>query len=454
VLKFITNLFNALCILIVVCASASLKANAFSIIRDAEIENTIALFAKPVFEAAGLTADHIQIYLVNDDQLNAFVAGGQKLFIHTGLLQKSRTPEQVIGVIAHETGHIAGGHLARLKQKLEKVSPEAILGYVLGGAAILAGQGDAGGLVIAGGQEMAQRSLLSYSRMEEGSADQAALKYLDQRGISSKGFLEFFQILERNSRVSSANQNPYIRSHPLTTERIEAVRDHLKTSPYTNNRVSKELIEKHARMRAKLDSFIYPSTYTFRLYPKNKTDIASRYAHAWAYHKDNNTDRALETIEGLINERPNDPYFQELKGQILFENGYVQQSIDPYEKAARLLPDAAQISLALGRSYLESGDEGNLLKATKILEKTVFHERNNSFAWRQLGIAYGKMGQTAQSSLALAEEAYLKRLYKEAVFLAGRAEKEFKTGSREWLQAQDLRLSAERLMKKQQKANR
>ncbi len=429
----------------------SKTASAISFIRDAEIENTIALFAKPVFEAAGLNPDAVEIYLVNDSRLNAFVAGGQKLFINTGLLQRSQTPEQVIGVIAHEAGHIAGGHLARLKQKMEGISPESVLGYVLGGAAVLAGQAGAGSAIMMGGQDMSQRSLLQYSRTEEGSADQAAVKYMEKEHISSKGLLEFFKILKRQETIATADQNPYIRSHPLTQERISFLQDYVKQSPTTGHRVPQDWIERHARMRAKLDAYLLPYEHTLRLYPVGNTSVAARYARAFAYHKDNQENKAIAEIDSLITEQPNDPFFRELKGQIYFEDGNIKAAISSYEKAVERLPNSPQLLLALGRSYLESNEPALLGKAIDLLEQSVQHDKTAGFVWRQLGIAYGKAGRMAESSLALAEEAYLQRRYKDAVYLAGRAEKDLKTGSRQWIQAQDLRLSAERLMKKQQK---
>lgn len=433
------------------CIPDVAKAAKISFIRDAEIERTISLFAKPVFEAAGLSADSIQIYLVNDRRLNAFVAGGQKLFLNTGFLKKTRTPEQVIGVIAHESGHIAGGHLARLKDKMESFSPESILGYVLGGAAILAGKSDAGGALIFGGQQMAQRSLLKYSRTEEGSADQAAVTYLDRAEISSKGLLDFFKILKRAEGVNSSDQNPYIRSHPLTQERINFLSSHVKASPLGQKKLGADYQEMHARMVAKLDSYLLSPTHTLRIYPLGDNSIAARYARAQAYHKDNDIDKAISEIDNLINERPKDAYFHEMKGQFHYENGHITEAVEAYETALELAPDTPLINQALAKAYIESGEHEQILKAIPLLEYTTRHEPRNSFAWRQLGIAYGKTQQMAKSSLALAEEAYLRRQYKEAIYLAGRAEKDLKTGSPDWLQAQDLRLSAERLLKKQRK---
>lgn len=448
-LKTIRLLFIVACWTLFFHISRPAWANSISFIRDAEIENTIALFAKPVFEAANLYPNGIEIYLVRDSRLNAFVAGGQKLFIHTGLLQRARTPEQVIGVIAHETGHIAGGHLSRLRQKMQGVSAESILGYVLGGATILAGRPDAGAAIMMGGQDAAQRSLLQYSRTEEGSADQAATKYLDKAGISSKGLLEFFRILKKDEVTKTAEQNPYIRSHPLTAERLSFLEKHVAESLLSDKHLPPAYQEMHQRVRAKLDAFLLPPAHTMRLYPLGDTSLPARYARAMAYHQDSQMDKAITEIDGLLAEHPTDPYFHELKAQIYFENGYLKEAVKSYEKADEFLPHTPLIQIALGRSYIEQNDPQKFEKAIDILEQAVRVEKDSSFAWRQLGIAYGKADRMAESSLALAEESLLQRRYKDANYLAVRAEKGLKTGSPQWLQAQDIQMTAERLLKKQ-----
>lgn len=431
-----------------IVATAS-KGWAFSLIRDAEIEETIALYAAPIFDAAHLSADSVEIYLVKDNRLNAFVAGGQQLFIHTGLLQAAETPEQVIGVIAHEAGHIAGGHLARLRQKTQGISPESILSYVLGGVAALAGRGDVASGLIISGQGFETRSILNYTRTEEGSADQAATRYLDASQITSRGLLEFFQRLKKEEVTKTAEQNPYIRSHPLTQERITFLKDYVSNSPLSEVRVSEDLQARHERMRAKLIAYLLPSGHTFRLYPKADKSLSARYARAMAYHQDSQMEDALREIDSLIAEHPDDPYFHELKGQIYFENGKMLPAIEAYKISDSLLPNHPLMMIALGRAYLESQQPALLNNAISMLQRTVQIESENAFAWRQLGIAYGKSGQSGLSDLALAEEAYLRRRFDNALFLAGRAETQFKTGSPEWLRAEDIRLGAERLKKKQ-----
>jgi len=427
------------------------RSEAFSLIRDAEIEQTIALYAAPIFEAADLSADSVEIYLVKDNRLNAFVAGGQKLFIHTGLLQAAETPEQVIGVLAHETGHIAGGHLARIRQKMQGVSAESILSIVLGGIAAVAGRGDVAAGVIASGQGFAQRSLLNYTRTEEGSADQAAVAYLDTTGISSRGLLEFFQILKKEELTKTSEQNPYVRSHPLTHERITFLEDYVAKSPLADVRVSDDFQRRHDRTRAKLIAFLLPPGHAFRHYPENDTSLPARYARAIAHHQDSNQSAALGELTPLLDAHPDDPFFHELEGQIYFENGQMIPAIKAYEKANALLPNHPLILLALGRAYLESQTPELRTAAIRTLQQTVHLDPEQSFAWRQLGIAYGKAGQQGLSDLALAEESYLRRRYSNAIFLAGRAETNFKTGTPEWLRAEDIRLSAQRLQKQNKK---
>lgn len=426
----------------------SSQGQAGTLIRDAEIEDTIAMFAKPVFEVAGLPNDGVQIYLVKDNRLNAFVAGGMNIFLHTGLLQKSKTPEQLIGVIAHETGHIAGGHLARIRERMKGVSAESILGYVLGGAAVLAGQPGAGSAIIVGGQDMAQRGLLNYTRGHEGAADQAALNYLDRMEITSRGLLEFFEIMKDQELVSSQDQNPYIRSHPLTSERIVAMKAHVENSAFKDNRVPDLWIERHARMRAKLDAFMFPIEHTLRIYPEIDKSLSARYARAMGYHEAGQMNKAVSELASLIEDRPQDPYFHELLGEVYFENAYITEAISAFETANSLAPNTPLIEVQLARAFLATEDPQTYPRAIELLERSVQEERTSGFFWRQLAIAYGKSDRMAESSVALAEEAYLQRRYEDAIFLAERGQKDLKEGSHLWLRAEDIRLAAERLQKK------
>ena len=361
------------------------------------------------------------------------------------MLVKSKTASQVIGVIAHETGHISGGHLSRIRDALKASSAQSILAYVLGGVAIIGGQGELGAAVIQGGQEIGKRNFLQYSRTQEGAADAAAMKYLESTGQSSRGLLEFFEILGDQELLSASRQDPYYRSHPLTQQRIQAVEDLVSRSANSNKPDSADFALRHKRMKAKLHAFLDAPTYTFRRYKESDHSIESRYARAIAFYRRADLDNALPLIDGLIAEYPNDPYFHELKGQILFENGQNTQAIPSYRKAAELDPGSSLLHRDLARVLIEANDPTLLDESIANLISSISLDRTDDSSWRQLAIAYGRQGKSAESSLALGEEALLQGNSKNALYHAERAEKLLPEGSRGWLQARDIQLAARSL---------
>jgi len=436
--------FATICLItaVMVIGAGTADAKKISLIRDAEIENTIRLFATPVFRAAKLNVSAVKIHLVRDNTLNAFVAGGQRLFINTGLITQAASAGQIIGVIAHETGHISGGHLARFKDILEKSTATTILSMILGGAAIVGGRGDVGSVIIAAGQGLATQNFLRYSRTQESAADQAAMKFLDDSGQSAKGLLGFMNILGEQELLSTANQDPYVRTHPLTRDRVANIANHVAKSPYSDKPVSPEFDILYRRARAKLIGFFNPIGHTLRIFKSGDNSLEARYAKAIGYYRKSDMAKALPLIEGLIAEHPRDPYFWELKGQMMFENGDAKGAMGPYMTAVSLLPDNALFRRDLARVQLELNDPSLLDDAIKNLHTAIAENRESPFTWRQLAIAYGRKGDKGHSSLALAEEALLNRQPSVARYHGGLAERLFPHGSREWLQAQDILLAA------------
>jgi predicted Zn-dependent protease len=414
-----------------------------SFVRDTEVENTIRGYAAPIFAAAGLDASVVRIYLVNDKQINAFVAGGQNLFINTGLLMQSEDAGQVIGIIAHETGHIAGGHLVRVHDALRRGTAESILAMVLGAAAMAAGAPQVGTAIMSGGQNVALRNFLQYTRTQEGSADAAAMRFLDATHQSARGLLDFFHILSGQELLVTARQDPYLRTHPLTQDRIEALEAFVARSPYSDVPVRPEFQEQHRRMLAKLHAFLDDPSITRRRYPETDHSLYARYANAIVEHRLAHLDKALALVDGLIAEHPQDPYFQELKGQILFESGRPTEALAPYQKAVDLLPDAPLLHVDLARVQMATNDPKLLDPAIANLRASLRQEPNRPFVWRQLAIALGRNGQLGESSLALAEEAMLLDKKAEAKFHAGKAVRELPAGTPGWLQAQDILQAAE-----------
>ena len=426
---------------------APVRAEKLSFIRDAEIESTIRAYATPLFEAAGLEAATVEVHLINSKRLNAFVAGGKKLFLNTGLLMAAEGPNQVIGVIAHETGHIAGGHLARTHDAMRNASITSILAFVLGAAAAVAGSPDIGMAVIAGGSALAQTTFLKYSRSQEQSADQFAVNVLDSTGQSARGLLEFLETLEDQQVLVSSRQDPYLRTHPLAGERIAFVRNHVDNSPYSDVPSPADQVASFARMKAKLLGFLDPRA-ALRAYPEDDTSLEARYARAIAHYRRPDLPRAFAEIDSLLAEHPGDGFFLELKGQILFENGHIDDAILPYGAAVAALPDEPLIRVGLAQALVESGRTEALDEAVRHLEIVVRQDPEQPLAWRLLSVAYGRTDRLGLSWLASAERAMLTGRPKDALGFATRANKLLPNGSPGQLRAQDIEFAAKNALKK------
>ncbi len=421
---------------------------AVPLIRDAEIEHTLRTYADPVFKAAGVNPSSVKLFIVQDDSLNAYVAGGQNMFIHTGLIMATPTPDVLIGVMAHETGHIAGGHLARGAEQLKNAEIGTVLTFVLGAAAAVASQKpEAAAAIITGGQSGVARNFLSYTRANEQSADQSALTSLDKLGISADGMVKMFELLRRNERKQYGSPDPYMLTHPLTNDRIEFVREHVSTSQIPSGQYPKSYLPLHERMVAKLYGFIQSPEKTLQKYPVSDKSVAGRLARAVAYYKMPDTTHALMEMNSLIDETPNDPFFHELKGQILFENGKVGAALGEYKTAAKLLPNSALILADLGKVEIAQALPSALSSAIAHLEKSVSLDSSNAGAWRLLATAYGKANNLPMSHLALAEEASLNGDTKTALQMAGLAIETLKIGTPARQRAEDIKNHAKEVEK-------
>lgn len=410
-----------------------------SLLRDAETENLIRTYADPLFRAAGLDPNGIRVSLVNDDSINAFVAGGARMFINTGLLMQSDSANQVIGVIAHETGHIAGAHLSRIQDELRKATIEQIVGMLLGGAAaVVSGQG---GAVIAGqtlGTEIAKRSLFAYTRTQESAADHAGMNYLDMTKQSSRGLMEFFEKLHGQEFLLGQNQDPYLRTHPLTTDRIDSVAEHVRNSPLSDVKDSPEIQARHQRMVAKLKGYIWPLSRVEQEYPASDNSVPARYARAVALYRVSRTQEAIALMDSLLAEAPNDPYFLEQKGQILYDAGQLAAALPVYTQAHEAAPYEPMITMGLAQ--IEVGLEQPELNKIGIrhLEEVTTVEPRNSRAWYFLSVAYGRDGNLPMAHLAQAEQAMAQGDAEMAWAQAKRALEGMETGSPGWLKANDI----------------
>lgn len=382
------------------------QARGISLIRDAESESLLREISKPIFLEAGLVPQNIDMYIVNSPVLNAFVAGGQNMFLHTGLITWSDDPNVIAGVIAHETGHISGGHLARRNEDLENSSIGAIASVILGAATIAAGAGDAGSAIITGGGHISQSAALNYSRTKEESADQAAVRYMDKLGISLEGLIKLLEELNSQQRRQFEDINPYAMTHPLSNERIQFLRTAMANSKNFTEPAPQKLRDNYARMVAKIVAFIEPPEQVRRRYPTSDNSIPAQMARAILAHRSGDSAKAAAMIDILLAKESDNGFLHELKGQFLFEGGKVKDAIASYARAAELLPKEPLIELGLGSAYL-AGEQTDA--AITSFKKVTSLEKENVMAWRQLGIAYGKQNKKLESYAALAEEAVLRK---------------------------------------------
>jgi predicted Zn-dependent protease len=425
-----------------------------TLLRDAEAEDIIRHWATPLFTAAGLQADAVQVFLVQSSDVNAFVAGGQRIFIHSGLLLTAENANQIMGVIAHETGHISGGHLARLQDELRGLTAQSIIALVAGAAAAVAsGRPDAGMAAVMGAQHLTERNLLQYSRVQESAADQAGISFLERTQKSGQGMLRFLEILGEQELLSVGQQDPYVRSHPLSRERINLLKEVVARSRWAKQPDSPEDAESFARLRAKLLGYIDPAQ-TLRLYPVKDASLPGRYARAVAYYRSGDAARSIAELDSLLAERPNDPYFLEQKAQTLHEGGRPTESLPFYRRAVELAPEAATIRIALGQALLAIDGPTPVEEAIEQLRLGLRREPQNGSGWAFLAQAYGRAGDVANASLASAEQFLLAGRWRDAILQAGRAEAKLPVGSPGQLRAQDIKGTAENELKKDKNKDR
>ncbi|MCX7325309.1 MAG: M48 family metalloprotease [Hyphomicrobiales bacterium] len=418
-----------------------------SIIRDTEIEQLLRDYSGPIFRAAGVNASQTDIVLIQDRSFNAFVANGRRIFMNVGILMDAETPNEVIGVIAHETGHIAGGHLARLRQEISNAQIIAAIGMIAGagaavGAATSRDRGSNAGIgamgVFGGGAEIARRSLLAYQRSEEQAADRAAVRFLDATGQSSRGMLRTFARFAESGMFSSRAVDPYQISHPLPQERIAQLQTLAEASPNFEKRDAAALQTRHNLARAKLYGFLERFDGISRRYPGHDMSTPARYARAIAAHRSGRLQEALGGIETLLREQPGNPYFHELRGQVLLESGQARAAIEPLQRAARAAPTSGLIRGMLGHALLAAGNPVSLDQAIRELSYSAEREKELPDPHRHLASAYARKGNVGMAELSAAQAAFLEGDLVTAQTQATRAKQKLPAGSPGALRADDI----------------
>ena len=424
------------------CLGARPANAAETLLRDAEIETNIKTMSAPIWRAAGLEPSDVGVYLIQDNTLNSFVAGGQAIFINSGLVLRAENPNQLIGVVAHETGHIAGGHVLRAKEAMRNASIESIIAMVAAAGVGVLGRS---GAPLLGAQGVGERSFLQFSIAQEATADHAALNFLDRSCQSARGLLKFFEILQTNELLTGERQESWVRTHPLTQQRVQYIRDHVAQARCSNTPDSAASVELLRRVKAKLHGFLDDPSKTLSSYPPSDRSPIARYARAIAYYRMPKLDLALPEIDGLIRDFPNDPYYRELKGQMLFENGRVREAMQPYEAAVKLAPSTALLRISLSQVYIESGDPALNKRAIAYLNDASRAEGREAQVWRFLATAYGRDNQMGMAALSLAEEALANGKKKDAMQQANRAKQMLVRNSPSYSRAEDIHREAERL---------
>ena len=413
-------------------------------IRDAEIEQLLREYTQPVLKVAGLSQQNVQVVIINQNVFNAFVMDAHRIFVFSGALMQATTPNQLIGVFAHECGHIVGGHLSKMRQELANAQTAAIVALLLGIGAMVAGArsnnlntGNAGAAVVSAPQSYLEHTLLAYQRAQEEQADRAGVRFLTMTGQSAKGMYDTFKRFADEMMFSASYIDPYAQNHPMPAERMAELAELVKT-PYWDKKDPPALQFRHDLMRAKLYGFTERPDTVARRYPLSDTSMAARYAHAISTYRFGDLRSAMTQIDGLIEATPNYPYFYELKGQALLEGGHPAEAIAPLRRAVQLAPNPALIQIMLSQALIATGNVKMADEAVPLLRAALTKEPESADAYDQLAMAYGRKGDVADADLASAQAAFARGDNRTARELAARAKMRFPVGSPGWVRADDI----------------
>jgi predicted Zn-dependent protease len=419
-------------------------AQAQSILRDAETESLLADMTAPLITAAGLSPRDVKVVLINDDSINAFVAGGQVVYVHSGTLQAAKTANEVQGVIAHELGHITGGHISLSGRGFQEATGITLLSVVLGLAAMAAGAGEAGAGLLAAGQQAAMGKYLAFSRQQEASTDAAGAKYLNAAGISGKGYVNFFKTMQQMEyRYGITRKVEFMLDHPVSSERVAAISETLQASPAWGKPLNADWEERFKRVQAKLDGYLLPPAQALQKYPESNQTTYAHYARAYAYHRGGYPQKADVEAEALVKADPDDPYFHEIKGQILLEAGKPGEALAPLRLATTESRNNPLIATTFGHALIATEEKANYVEARQVLRTAVARDDQNPFAWQQLGTVYELTGDTARAALATAERASMTGDARTAAMSARNAMAGIPQNTPDWIRAQDIAMTSQ-----------
>ena len=437
----------ALMLAVAMWLTATAQSQAQSLIRDPDIEYGLRELAFPVLRAAGLNTKRVRILVVNDVTFNAFVIDNNTIYLNYGLILTVDGPEMLQAVIAHEAAHIANGHLARRSENLRATQRNAQLGTALALIVAAAGGGEAAVGIAAGTSGSALRGFLGHTRAEEASADRSSASYLRWAGISPDGMVELHRKFAGQELLSEANQDPYMRSHPTSRERLRAAEAFLdefgdKARPDPNADYW------FARVKGKLSAFLRSPVWTLRRAAEETHRDIRLIREATAHHRNRNLAHAGAAIDEALEIRPDDPFYHELKGQILLENRRLKDAVAAYGAAVDLAPRDSLVLAGYGRALLA---DGQTEKALHVLEKARARDYRNGRLMQDLGAAYTQMGNKGMASTVTAERYALQGRLDDAGIHAKRALGQLPEGSPGWQRAQDVLIASEQAKKKKRK---
>lgn len=435
--RLATLAVSVLCILCTAIEPAA--AQTLQLVRDTETERLLKTYEDPILVAAGLDPAAVKMYIIQDSSINAFAAEGQNIFVNTGLLQQLRSPNEVIGVLAHETGHIAGGHLIRDTNAISKAMVPMLVGVAAGAAAMLAGASGEAGMALMGlGMTASQAQFVQFSRVQEATADQMGQKFLRETHQSGQGMLDVFERLADEEAMSAYKIDPMVMDHPASRDRIDLLQRLVNSSPYKDVKDSPEAVHAFRMVQAKLAGFIDPVQSVLNRYPPTNTSEEAHYARAVAYFRQPDLKSALAECDTLTKLEPKNPYFWELEGQIYVDMSRPEKGVPAYQKSVDLLPDAALLRVSLAAAQLATEKTAMAKPALENLKFALRQEDDNGFAWFEAAQAYSELGNEPMANLSTAERYYDAGAMNSAAHFAILAQRKLPQGSPDWQRASDI----------------
>jgi len=424
-------------------------AQGITLLQDTETERLLRSYEEPILAVAGIDPGAVRMYIVNDTDLNAFVAEGQNVFSNAGLFIQLRTPNELIGVLAHETGHMAGGHLIRGSDAIAKAEIPMLLSMALGIGAAIAGAGEAGMILMGIGQAAAESQFYQFSRVQEATADQMGQKYLRLTHQSGLGMVNVFTRMANEEAMLVKNPEQFATSHPASRDRVENMREIADASPYRDVPDSPQAIHAFQMVKAKVIGYLLPVQDVLYRYPVTNKSAPARYARAMVYMRQPNLKLALEEINSLIKEEPKNPFFYEVLGQIYVSMSQPMKGIAPYQTSVNLMPDAPQLRVALAAAQVATGQKPIEQQAIGNLKIALQQDSENPFAWYEMAQAYSDIGNVPMANLATAERYYTVGDVRQAARFALRSRQKLTNGTPDWERANDIIAAATTQLKQQ-----